>query len=86
MDIKRVAEATMQPITSSTKKESGTAPKKPSSGDSVTLSPTARSLYEANEAKKLELISERLQSGFYSQQGVIEKVAERIISGFSVQS
>jgi hypothetical protein len=50
--------------------------------DRAQVSGEARSLYEADRSKKLDEIVNRLDSGYYDRQDVIEKIAERILKDF----
>ncbi len=47
--------------------------------DHVQVSGEARSLYEADQARRMDEIKARLESGFYDRQDVIEKIADEIL-------
>ncbi len=49
------------------------------SKDQVELSEEARSLYEAEQSKRLEKIHERIRQGFYFQREVTEKIVEEML-------
>jgi anti-sigma28 factor (negative regulator of flagellin synthesis) len=53
------------------------APRK--SADNVELSDEARALFEAARADRFERIRERVQSGFYDSEPVVEKVVEGVV-------
>jgi anti-sigma28 factor (negative regulator of flagellin synthesis) len=62
---------------------------KSSSGDSkdrVQLSSAARSMYEAGQVARLDAIRERVQSGFYLQPDVTEKVVDAILKDLKHES
>ncbi len=52
------------------------------SKDRVELSAEAKSLFEAEQAKKLDDIREKLDRGYYDTPEVTEKVADAIIKEF----
>ena len=47
--------------------------------DSVELSGKAKSLYEADQAKRLEDIRQKIDSGFYAQREVVERVVDGLL-------
>lgn len=51
--------------------------------DSVELSPEAVKLFQAEEAKKIDAVRDKVQSGFYSSPDVVDKVAGDILQLFS---
>ncbi len=58
--------------------------KAPAAGskDRVELSPEAKSLFEAEQTKKLDDIREKVDRGYYDTPEVTEKVADAILKEF----
>jgi len=46
--------------------------------DRVEVSEEARALYEAEQAKRLEVIREKIRSGFYRQEDVTQKIVDAV--------
>ncbi len=49
------------------------------SGDRVELSDEARSMFEADQTRRLEDIRRKIDAGFYAQKEVAEKVVDAIL-------
>jgi anti-sigma28 factor (negative regulator of flagellin synthesis) len=61
------------------KKNKDAAKTKILSRDKVQLSEEARSLFEADHEKRLQIVREKIQQGFYFQRGVTEKVVDLML-------
>jgi hypothetical protein len=57
----------------------------PPQKDSVRVSDEARSLFEAEQSKRYNSIQERIQSGFYFQREVTEKIVEALMKDIGIQ-
>jgi anti-sigma28 factor (negative regulator of flagellin synthesis) len=51
----------------------------PESGDRVSLSTEARSMYQASLDARLDEIREKVRAGFYDRPGITEQVVEEIL-------
>lgn len=78
MDIRQISQSKVVYDSVKVQKEKDQEQQKKNVDDSVELSPEALQLSRA-EAKKLETINARIQSGFYFQKDVTEKVADQIL-------
>lgn len=83
MDIKKISQPqqSYDPIKIRREKEREEQRKK--TDDSVSLSSEAVRLFQAEEAKKLDAIREKIHSGFYGKREVVEKTAEELLQKFS---
>ncbi|HUI10198.1 MAG TPA: hypothetical protein VL221_07710 [Bacteroidota bacterium] len=61
------------------KKDSSGAKQASASKDRVQVSGRARTLFEADQAARLDEIRKRLESGYYNSQDVTEKVVDGIM-------
>lgn len=61
------------------KKERDIQLSKPSSTDKAEVSEEAKSLFEADRARKIREIEEKLESGYYSRHDVTEHVADALL-------
>jgi hypothetical protein len=52
---------------------------KAASSDRVELSSEAKSLFEADRARRLDEVQKRIDTGFYTRRDVLEKVADAIL-------
>ena len=79
MDVKKISQAqqSYDPVKIRRDKEREGHAKK--TNDSVELSSEAVRLFQADETKRVDAVREKVQSGFYSQRDVVEKVADDIL-------
>ena len=61
------------------KKSPAPAKQASAGGDKVQVSGEAKSLFEANQSKRLEEVRTRLQEGYYMSQEVTEKIVEGLM-------
>jgi hypothetical protein len=83
MGIKEVLSGGHLPVEPVRKAGTPPDPAKPAQpADTARVSGEARSLYQADQSRRMDEIKERLDSGFYDRHDVIEKIAERILKDF----
>jgi len=51
--------------------------------DTAELSPEAVKLFQAEENRKIDMVTERIQTGYYFRQEVVEKVADELLQQFT---
>jgi len=79
MNIGNIQTANFSPQISEAKLQKKEEQKNAKVKDSAEISPEARALFETKNDAKLAEIAEKINSGFYSKQEVIEKAVEKMI-------
>lgn len=83
MDIRKISQPSNAYDIVKVRKEKAREEKDRRVDDSVDLSPEAMKLFQSEETKKVDMIRERVQSGYYSRKEVVEKVADEILQQFT---
>lgn len=83
MDIRKISQPLSAYDAFKVRKEKVRGEKEERQEDSVELSPEALKLFQAEENRKVDMIRERVQSGYYARKEVVDKVAEEILQQFT---
>ncbi len=83
MDIRKISQPSNAYDVVKIRKEKAREEKDRRVDDSVELSPEAMKLFQSEETKKVDMIRDRVQSGYYSRKEVVEKVADEILQQFT---
>jgi anti-sigma28 factor (negative regulator of flagellin synthesis) len=83
MDIRKISQPSNAYDIVKVRKEKAREEKDRRVDDSVELSPEAMKLFQSEETKKVDMIRDRVQSGYYSRKEVVEKVADEILQQFT---
>lgn len=83
MDIRKISQPSNVYDVVKIRKEKAREEKDRRVDDSVELSPEAMKLFQSEETKKVDMIRDRVQSGYYSRKEVVEKVADEILQQFT---
>ena len=83
MDIRKISPPPQSYDTVKVRREKEQEAQRKKADDSVELSPEAVRLFQTEEAKKIETVRERIQSGYYARREVVEKVADELARQFS---
>jgi anti-sigma28 factor (negative regulator of flagellin synthesis) len=83
MDINKISNAgfPVDPLKSKKMKEDEKS-EVSSKEDKIEISPEAVSMFNASETKRLEEVRSKIQSGYYLQRDVTEKVADALLKEF----
>jgi anti-sigma28 factor (negative regulator of flagellin synthesis) len=76
--------AVPDPVKSKKEKEVEEAKRPPK--DTVSVSEDAKHLFEAEQARRVREIEERIASGYYFRREVTEKIADTLLQKFRVMS
>jgi anti-sigma28 factor (negative regulator of flagellin synthesis) len=79
MDINRIANGGLQPDPSKIKKTKEDPGKIRLQGDKIDISDEAVSLFKTQENKRLEEIRGKIDSGYYFQRDITEKVVDAVM-------
>jgi anti-sigma28 factor (negative regulator of flagellin synthesis) len=84
MDIRKIGQPQNTYDTSKVRKEKVRDEERERRGDdSVELSPEAVKLFQAEENKKIEMVRDRIQSGYYFRPEVVDRVASELLQQFT---
>ena len=84
MDIRKIGQPQNAYDTAKVRKEKWREEERAGRGDdSVELSPEALKLFQAEENKKIDMIRERIQSGYYFRPDVVDRVAAELLQQFT---
>lgn len=84
MDIRKIGQPQNTYDTAKVRKEKVREEERERRGDdSVELSPEAVKLFQAEENKKIEMVRDRIQSGYYFRPEVVDRVASELLQQFT---